>query len=309
MYTRWLPCIRVACVLTSMTALGGCGSPTKPSDKGDTQGDSGTVNSAKSFVGCYAAGTNLAGVGCGVVTTLGNAFADSRFFSEIQIQSAFWQGIPATVFVINECSPQQKNAYAAPDGVIRFGLYLHNDLVAQYPDGLPVAGVLAHEWGHEVQFAYSWMNPNQSTVKPTELEADAFAGYYMGLAKLWAWSNITSFFNAVFNLGDYNFNSPQHHGTPQERLAAARLGFDTAFAASSSGRLLNYTDLHFIFSSNLPRAVLAVTPDGQSLTDASGLLSAAQLDEVREIASGRTTGSERRVPGTAATLRRLYPRR
>jgi hypothetical protein len=269
---------------------------------------SGGPTNLKSFVGCYAAGATSSGVGCGHLSTLGNAAEDATFTSEVQYQGGFWGGVPAIVYVFNECSPAMKNAIATPDRSINFGYYLFRSLIGQYPDGLPIAGVLAHEWGHQVQFAYGWMNPNQSTVRPTELEADAFSGYYMGLGKQFAWSFINSYFSAVYSFGEYNFNSPMHHGTPQERLAAARLGFDTAVSAASLGRPLSYAQLHSIFTGVIGTAVIARMTTASVPDDSEHMLSAEQVQHVAAIAEGRSTGSEGTVPGSLEFRRALFPR-
>ena len=292
------------CILVGLLSWG-CNTPTKPDPIAD---DPPRTVQRQSFTGCYAANASFSSIGCGVVNTFGSAFADSRFAAEVQLQSTFWQGVPATVVAFNECTPQEKNAYAGPDRVIRFGYFMHNELIAQYPDGLPVAGVLAHEWGHQIQFLFQWINANQRTAKPTELEADAFAGFYMGLAKGWAWGYINSYFNSVFSFGDYHFNSPNHHGTPNERLAAARLGFETAYSVSTTGRPLSYLELHALFRSILPSASLA----GQNVRDLPrdliGVLSSPQIEEVRRVATGHGSGSDVTVPGSAAYRRQLFPR-
>lgn len=267
-----------------------------------------------SFVGCYAAGASYSQIGCGITNTLvGDPSVDAGFSSEITYQSGFWGGVPATVYAFNECSPQNKNAMSFPGGTIVFGQYLAYDLLTQFGSALPIAGVLAHEWGHQVQFDYGWQNRSASTARPTELEADAFSGYYMGLAKQFAWSQINSYFAAVASFGDYNFNDPQHHGTPQERLAAARLGFDTAINALQTGRRYGYPDLHFVFTAQIGTSVLrtsAFSGDaGAPSAAAAALLNELNVDQVTAIASGASRGSEV-VPREFHTPRQaLFPRK
>ena len=64
-------------------------------------------------------------------------------------------------------------------------------------------------------------------MKYVELHADFLLGYYLGVRKrqepsvrLWASGQ------SLFEIGDYKFNDPRHHGTPRERIAAAETGFD-----------------------------------------------------------------------------------
>ena len=257
----------------------------------------------RTFVGCYAAGAGSGSLGCGVGRTLGDPAADAAFLSEIQYQSQFWGGVPATVYVLDECQPEYANAYALPSREILFGRHLFHKLARQYGNGLPISGVLAHEWGHQVQFAYGWMNAGGGTVRPTELEADAFAGYFMALAKSWAWPLIGSYFQSVYNSGDTNFNHPSHHGTHQERLAAARLGFEAAGYAIRLGRPLHYVELHQAFRQQIQGfgAATAAPP-------VNDLAAALQGGEALAIARGETEGSDGPGPRGAGSPS-LFPAR
>lgn len=86
--------------------------------------------------------------------------------------------------------------------------------------------VIAHEFGHILQYK-SGMRPDG----PWQMEphADFLAGWAIDKA----WLNglfsdkDASFENAVrliFSLGDTEFNSPDHHGTPEMRAAMVRAG-------------------------------------------------------------------------------------
>lgn len=61
-----------------------------------------------------------------------------------------------------------------------------------------------------------------------ELHADYMAGYYLGRKGLVTSSGVEEFATSLFEKGDYNFTSPQHHGTPIQRVAAMRGGYDDA---------------------------------------------------------------------------------
>lgn len=203
--------------------------------------------SCKDMQGClgYAGGLSNSGT---TGNTLNNYYWDQKMLQEINIQSSFYSGIPATVFILYEPSVMYKNAYATPDGKILFGYYMFYYTV-QFQGELPVAGILAHEWGHRTQFTMGWKDyykPNHM-----ELEADAFSGYYMALAKQYAWSNIQSYYQSIYAAGDYNFNSPTHHGTPEQRLKAAYLGVTTAINAMQTNTRYNYDQLHSIFFSSI----------------------------------------------------------
>jgi predicted metalloprotease len=74
------------------------------------------------------------------------------------------------------------------------------------------------------------VNASQTTVKRSELQADYFAGYFAGLRKLKKPSYPAAVVaGAQYNMGDTNFNSETHHGTPKERGAAVVRGFEASF--------------------------------------------------------------------------------
>ena len=199
-------------------------------------------NSCIEMYGCLGFAPNYSNSG-DIGVSFYNAYYDQKMAEEVYIQRNFFNGVPATVFVLYEPAPQYKNAYATPDGRILFGYHMLFYTVSFYGE-LPVAGILAHEWGHRIQFTFGF---TQSKVYQTELEADAFSGFYMALAKQWAWSQIQSYYASVYSNGDYNFNHPSHHGTPNQRLAAAYLGVTTAVKALQTNTQYTYQQLHNIF--------------------------------------------------------------
>jgi hypothetical protein len=260
--------------------------------------------------GCSGLSSASAGAPmCGIAASMGSVLADQAMNVEVNLQRSFWGGIPVNVvYALNDCGPEYRNALADPSTRnIYFGVNLFNVLVQQHGNVLPVSGVLAHEWGHQVQFSFGWQtNP----VRAMELEADAFSGYFMAIAKGWAWGYMYSYFQAVFDTGDYNFNDPGHHGTPNERYAAARLGFDTAVQAISMSRGLTYFDLHSIFRSSITaiQAQASAPVELAMSADTREILDAVLNGEARAILSG-ARGSNVIVPGTDAERRRLWPRR
>ncbi len=121
------------------------------------------------------------------------------------------------------------NAYAVPcgdfskckHGTILFG---YNMLLSQLWKSnnrtYAVIGVMAHEFAHVLQF----LKHNNLPTKLKELHADYLAGYYLGKEDL-SRRDMEVFAQSLFEMGDYNFWSPDHHGTPQERVQAMIAGF------------------------------------------------------------------------------------
>ncbi|MGK7863063.1 ImmA/IrrE family metallo-endopeptidase [Falsiroseomonas sp. E2-1-a4] len=131
---------------------------------------------------------------------------------------------------------RSKNAYATTavrgegqDGTVLFGQNMLSYLLRQpeHPD-VAVAAVCAHEFGHILQFKHGLHRSLilNGRVRPAELQADFFAGYFAGVRK----RERPNFPAAVFattkhSLGDSMLDNPDHHGTPDERAAAIVLGF------------------------------------------------------------------------------------
>ena len=205
--------------------------------------------------GCHPPTQNLRAYN--TVNTLGNPQTDSLFRTEVRNQQAFWNtahpnGVPTNVYIWNEGSPQDANAKASPAGWVLFGWYFYNDHIRRH-GRMGIDGTLAHEFGHRVQQTYDWPTTNPVF----ELEADAFSAYYMALRKGHVWNQIKSYADHVFSLGDTNFNSPQHHGTPRQRLAAAELGVNVAVQGAQTPRR-GYTgqELHQMFIQAIRQQIL-----------------------------------------------------
>jgi hypothetical protein len=112
---------------------------------------------------------------------------------------------------------------------------------------LDILVVTAHEFGHILQYK-SGMSPNG----PWQMEphADFLAGWAIDkdwLSGMFSDKN-ESFSNAVqliFSLGDMEFNSPDHHGTPELRASMVR-----------AGQELRHLDVHAAFKKGMEFAGL-----------------------------------------------------
>lgn len=128
--------------------------------------------------------------------------------------------------------------------------------------------VLAHEFGHHVQFedgldASTLPAPEAS--RRLELMADTFGSYYLthlrgahvGLRR------VTDFVKLFYDLGDCQFTSAVHHGTPAQRAKAAEFGAINTLIPI--GRVLPSRTLATRFEKALPRIV---RPDVKQMTAA-----------------------------------------
>ena len=147
---------------------------------------------------------------------------------EYPVLCQFFQVKPAYAYFDDSSAP---NAFATPEHIVPGGrdgsVVLGRTVIAQmlttYGESAGLA-VAAHEFAHICQFAN---NVPRVPGKPLELFADFLAGWYL-TAKGNPEVNGREVYPAIYSTGDTNFNSPGHHGTPQERASAVAMGYSAA---------------------------------------------------------------------------------
>ena len=127
-----------------------------------------------------------------------------------------------------------RNGTSSPCGRIGGSLYCprnntiyitqqHLKMAYQYGDAA-LAYILAHEYAHAVQVMG---NSRLRNVTQIELQADCMAGYYMGAMPdvTFDLDDIKEIASIAYQVGDYEYNNRQHHGTPKQRAQAVIAGF------------------------------------------------------------------------------------
>jgi hypothetical protein len=160
----------------------------------------------------------------------GNIQIDRAMIAEIKKIVAVFPINPGFKFL----DDQSPNAFAVPDAIVantQGTVFLGKNLLnskfgnATY-GGVAVAGICAHECGHIFQMGNGYM---QSLAGPTaqliELHADFLAGYYLGRDGSHSADHVELFARSLFSHGDFDFNNPTHHGTPDQRVRAMREGY------------------------------------------------------------------------------------
>lgn len=185
--------------------------------------------------------------------TFNNVANDAQFQAEVALQNAFWNlGYPITVYVWYGDSPP--NAMADPDKKIYYGfnLFYYTVPMGDYA----VDGILAHEWGHQLQFKYGWRSTQSNLV--SELEADAFSGWYIAMNRNWVQSQMNGYFQQAFNSGSdsYDYNNPTFHGTHKQRFEAAKMGIDFGLATKNNVYIWNQLTLHEAFKTNIQNVII-----------------------------------------------------
>ncbi|WP_426279258.1 metalloprotease [Chryseobacterium sp. S-02] len=126
---------------------------------------------------------------------------------------------------------------AFPDGSILLGLNLITSECQSSPSNtcsaIPI--ILAHEFGHILDFK----NSLGLSGKYKELFADFIAGSYLfHRSNTIGYLDYNEVARSFFTKGDYNFNHPDFHGTPEERLAALTSGYNLSQQYYISGQNL-----------------------------------------------------------------------
>lgn len=124
-----------------------------------------------------------------------------------------------------------------------------------YGDVAPQA-ILAHEFGHHIQFQLDLFGNvfSPEATRRTELMADAYSAYFLSHSRgaSMQWKRVKQFLQVFFNIGDCSFTSPNHHGTPTQRMAAAEWAYNLANDAQKQGHILTAEAFTALFEAQLP---------------------------------------------------------
>ncbi len=165
-----------------------------------------------------------------VLRTYLNTTDDSNFMNaQISNIAKMWgRSSPVLRFVYDPNNPNSTyNAISYSTGKIYYGYAIYYDAKNKGGD-IVNAMILAHEYGHQLQYIFGLPSVTEYTARPNELEADGFAGYYLRRPEGYNKSTFTDIAKAyefAQSIGDYSTNSANHHGTPSQRRSAVRLGF------------------------------------------------------------------------------------
>lgn len=125
--------------------------------------------------------------------------------------------------------------------------------------------VIAHEFGHHVQFelgVYDAYDGTPEFTRRTELMADAFGAYYCAHSRgaSFQTKRLVDVYAASYAIGDCAFDNPGHHGTPNQREAAAEWGAGVATSAKKQGHVNSAATMLSLFDDELPDLI---APDAE----------------------------------------------
>jgi predicted metalloprotease len=178
-------------------------------------------------------------------------------FADLAIAiDAFWEGtfraarvayispsvVPIEQMLVTGCGqqgPESAAFYCRPDMTIYLSPYFLSDVELAVGDYAPIT-ILAHEWGHHVQFLTDTPNPPGNTF---ELQADCLAGVYTADAELNGLLDPGDIAEAVTisrDAGDplgLPQDRPGSHGINDDRIKAFMRGYLNGLAACSMPQL------------------------------------------------------------------------
>jgi hypothetical protein len=128
-----------------------------------------------------------------------------------------------------------------------------------YGDVAPAA-VFAHEFAHQIQFYHNYRLAGVTAPERTrynELMADAMSAYFLTHARGEALNQkrVEQFLQVFYQIGDCAFTNSGHHGTPNQRLAAARFGFQVADEFQKQGHILTSAEFYALFVAQYPTII------------------------------------------------------
>ena len=148
------------------------------------------------------------------------------------------------------------NAFAASFGFIPDKIVMGDGILAGYADlgfsDVAPKAIFAHEFAHHIQFENDYFRVFETQAEATrygELMADAMAAYYLTHKRGEALNakRVAEFLDVFYQIGDCQFTNGGHHGTPNQRLAAAEFGFRLAASAQKQGHILSAEEFHAEF--------------------------------------------------------------
>lgn len=164
-----------------------------------------------------------------LLTSLQNSTDTNFMNSQMTKIASMWGRSNPMLRFVNDPSNYNStyNAISYSTGKIYYGYAIYYDAKSKGGD-IVNAMILAHEYGHQLQYIFGLPSVTESTARPNELEADGFAGYYLRRPNGYnqtSFTQIAAAYEFAQSIGDYQTNSAGHHGTPPQRRSAVRLGF------------------------------------------------------------------------------------
>ncbi len=160
----------------------------------------------------------------------GNTQLDNFLNREVNVLRTFYGINPSVYYYQDEAAAPNAQAiprvedYSHPSGTVILGLNMVTSEFRLSTSGTTIPFILAHEFAHIVDFNKGAISGYETRI--SELFADFNAGCFLYYRSFLTYTDIQAALRSFYNKGDYEFNNPDHHGTPEERLNAVLAGYN-----------------------------------------------------------------------------------
>jgi uncharacterized protein len=229
-------------------------------------------------------------------TTIGTATETSFMNTQNSRIASLWGRQAVTLrFVKDASNPNSTfNAISYGTGKIYYGEAIYKAAKARNANNIVNAMILAHEFGHQLQFRFGLPSVDERTARAGELEADGMAGYYLRRPNGFnatSFAAIASAFEFAASIGDNSVNNPNHHGTAAQRRSAVRLGFLLANPSNPSLSATSFdSNFFFYYTGVLNGTYRQAKPEGFS--EKMDKMIKLHTEELKKIASGEMSEEE-----------------
>jgi hypothetical protein len=185
---------------------------------------------SQNFDGCFALSNAKPSEQYNLVNSTGNPQLDAAILIDVNALRNFFIVQPSFYYYVED--DNSPNAFADPvaesdtfpSGTVCFGISMIQKEFNLSRGGTTIPIIIAHEFGHILDFQ------NNVTSQPgvvRELFADFQAGCYLYHRHLIIPTDVYATIVDFFSMGDYaDFNDPNHHGQPQDRVKALVAGYN-----------------------------------------------------------------------------------
>lgn len=189
----------------------------------------------------------------------GEALAIASFVRSIILQYESLNGGDIPLFSLNAV------AVTTFGGPIPDKIVMGDGLLEAF-DGIGLGDVApqalyAHEFAHHIQYENGYLadpialsGDEAEASRYFELMADAMSAFYLTHKRgaTLNWKRVQQFLTVFFESGDCGFSSPIHHGTPNQRMAAAQWGYELAQSIQKKGQIMTSDEVHDLFVDAYP---------------------------------------------------------
>lgn len=178
---------------------------------------------------------------------------DAAITIEINLLRQLWSVNPGVFYFDDGPNPNAMSSSLKTnplmDGHIKIGWNLVlKECQELYTDCTVLPIIIAHEFAHTYAYFRSTVPGTSRRIrynnKKDELYADYLAGAYMRHREVnFGGVFVPEVIEAFMSRGDYDFNSPGHHGTPEERYDALMAGYEFVSMANRAGVAINIANV------------------------------------------------------------------